>query len=207
MNYFLLRKLNFAIYLVIAPVLISCASISEYVEPNSADATAKVRVVHTQPKAYYADIYTFDSPSCTHKMHVGWLGNDERIDGVRVGMLDSTPPSIATIERRFRANEPLVIGPRVLYASASISEVLFVFSPYTQTQEGIRSRQAGACSLQSFVPRTNEEYEVVVDVAPGKCSITPYRLLKASNGEVERQPVPVIPTPITISLFDLKCNK
>lgn len=205
MPYSLFSKAHYAVYLSSAFALISCASIPEYVEPNSTDATAKVRVVHTQPKAYYTDIYTFDSPSCTHKMHVGWLGNNERIDEVRVGMLDSNPPSSATIERRFKANEPLIIGPRTLFPSVSVSEVLFVRDLHVQ--EGLRSRQAGPCSLHSFVPQINEEYEVVVDVAPGKCAVTPYRLVKASNDKVERQPIPVAPTPITISLFDLKCTK
>ena len=54
------------------------------------------------------------------------------------------------------------------------------------------------------MPRAGEQYEVVVDLAPGRCTVTPYHLV-GDNGAVKREPVETQPSRISTYEFDLKC--
>jgi hypothetical protein len=175
----------------------------KYVEPPASAGAAKVRVVNLHPFAYYADIAVFDSPTCFTKANLGMTGGNSR-DGVRIGMLDDKPVSAATIERHVRADEPLVIGPRAVFPTVTSSEIMHTLMPATQDQ--VRARQAGVCKLSSFVPRLNEQYEVIVDLTPARCSVTPYHLV-GEEGTVRREPVETQPSQISTYEFDMKCFK
>ena len=174
-----------------------------YVEPPGAVGSALLRVVNLHPFAYYADIAVFDSPTCFTKANLGMTGGNSK-DAVRIGMLDDQPVSAATIERHVRAGEPLVIGPRAVFPTVTSSEIMHSLMP--GTQNAVRARQAGVCRMPSFVPRLNEQYEVVVDLTPARCTVTPYHLV-GDNGAVRREPVETQPSQISTYEFDLKCFK
>ena len=172
-----------------------------YVEPPATVGAAKVRVVNTRPFAYYADIAVFDSPSCFTKANLGMTGGNSR-DAERIGMLDAAPVSAGTLERTVRAGEPLVIGPRAVFPTVTNSEVMHSLMPGTQDE--LRARRAGVCRMPSFVPKAGEQYEVVVDLAPARCTVTPYRLVGA-EGAVAREPVETRHSQISTYEFDMKC--
>ncbi len=195
----------FAAALAIAMMVVACSTLPntapKYVEPPAAIGSAKVRVVNLHPFAYYADIAVFDSPTCFTKANLGMTGGNSK-DGVRIGMLDDKPPSAATIERHVPADEPLVIGPRAVFPVATASEIMHSLMPDTQNE--VRARQAGVCKMSSFVPRLNEQYEVVVDLTPAHCSVTPYHLV-GDNGAVRREEMQTQPSRISTYEFDMKC--
>ncbi|MDP9126085.1 MAG: hypothetical protein M3N82_16075 [Pseudomonadota bacterium] len=174
-----------------------------YVEPPATVGSAKVRVVNTHPFAYYADIAVFDSPTCFTKANLGMTGGNSH-DAERIGMLDARPVSAATLERSVRADEALVIGPRAVFPTVTSDEIMRSLMP--QTQNEVRARQAGVCKLPSFVPKAGEQYEVVVDLAPARCTVTPYRLV-GDDGAVRREPVETQAARISTYEFDMKCFK
>ena len=197
-----------AAVLASAAVVSACATLlpntaPTYVEPAATDGSAKVRVVNLHPFAYYADIAVFDSPTCFTKANLGMTGGNSQ-DSVRIGMLDDKPVSAATIERHVRAEEPLVIGPRAVFPVVTASEIMHSLMPDTQNE--VRSRQAGVCKIPSFVPKLNEQYEVVVDLTPAHCTVTPYHLV-GDTGAVRREPVEAQPSRISTYEFDMKCFK
>ena len=174
-----------------------------YVEPPVTVGSAKVRVVNTHPFAYYADIAVFDSPTCFTKANLGMTGGNSH-DAERIGMLDARPVSAATLERSVRADEALVIGPRAVFPTVTSDEIMHSLMPRTQNE--VRARQAGVCKVPSFVPKAGEQYEVVVDLAPARCSVTPYRLV-GGDGAVRREPVETQASRISTYEFDMKCFK
>jgi hypothetical protein len=190
---------------VVVVVLTACSTLPNtapaYLEPAPGQASAKVRVVNLHPFAYYADIAVFDSPTCFTKANLGMTGGNSR-DVLRIGMLDDQPVSAATLERHVPADEPLVIGPRAVFPTVTSSEIMHVLLP--DTQNAVRARQAGVCKIPSFVPRLNEQYEVVVDLAPARCTVTPFHLV-ADGGGVRREPVETKPSQISTYEFDMKC--
>lgn len=175
----------------------------KYVEPSKTMPAAKVRVVNTHPFAYYADIAVFDSPTCFTKANLGMTGGNSR-DAERIGMLDAKPVSAQTLERTVRAGEALVIGPRAVFPTATTDEIMHSLMP--RTQDEVRARQAGVCRMPSFVPGAGEQYEVVVDLAPARCTVTPYRLV-GGDGAVRREPVETQASRISTYEFDMKCFK
>ena len=175
----------------------------QYVEPPTTVGSAKVRIVNLHPFAYYADIAVFDSPTCFTKANLGMTGGNSR-DAERIGMLDAKPLSAGTLERRVRADEALVVGPRVVFPTVTSEEIMHSLMP--RTQDEVRARQAGVCKVPSFVPKAGEQYEVVVDLAPARCTVTPYRLVGA-NGAVVREPVETQASQISTYEFDMKCFK
>jgi len=174
-----------------------------YVEPPATAESAKVRVVNTHPFAYYADIAVFDSPTCFTKANLGMTGGNSH-DAERIGMLDDKPVSAASLERYVPADEPLVIGPRAVFPTVTNSEIMHSLMPGTQAE--VRARQAGVCKVPAFVPRLNEQYEVVVDLTPAHCTVTPYRLV-GTDGAVKREPVETQPSQISTYEFDMRCFK
>ena len=174
-----------------------------YVEPPMTGGLAKVRVVNTHPFAYYADIAVFDSPTCFTKANLGMTGGNSH-DAERLGMLGDTPVSAATLERIVRADEALVIGPRAVFPTVTTDDIMRTLTP--QTQDAVRARTAGVCKMPVFVPKAGEQYEVVVDLAPARCSVTPYRLVD-DNGAVRREPVETQASQISTYEFDMKCFK
>ena len=174
-----------------------------YVEPPKTAGSAKVRVVNTHPFAYYADIAVFDSPTCFTKANLGMTGGNSH-DAERIGMLDAKPVSAGTLERRVRADETLVIGPRAVFPTVTSEEIMHSLMP--RTQDEVRARQAGVCKVPSFVPKAGEQYEVVVDLAPARCTVTPYRLV-GGDGSVVREPVETQASQISTYEFDMKCFK
>jgi hypothetical protein len=172
-----------------------------YVEPPASVGAAKVRVVNTHPFAYYADIAVFDSPTCFAKANLGMTGGNSH-DAERIGMLDDRPVSAGTLERTVLAGEALVIGPRAVFPTVTSSEIMHSLMPGTQDE--LRARRAGVCRMPSFVPKAGEQYEVVVDLAPARCTVTPYRLVGA-EGAVSREPVETQRSPISTYEFDMKC--
>ncbi len=174
-----------------------------YKEPAKSAPSAKVRVVNTHPFAYYADIAVFDSPTCFAKANLGMTGGNSR-DEERLGMLDDKPVSPATLERLVPADEPLVIGPRAVFPTVSSSEIMHAMMP--DAQAAMRARQAGVCKMPSFVPRLNEQYEVVVDLTPAHCTVTPYHLV-SDGGAVKREPVETQASQISTYEFDMRCFK
>jgi hypothetical protein len=185
-------------------IMAACASgPPTYVEPPVSTGSAKVRVVNMRPYAYYADIAIFDSASCFDKADLGMTGGNSK-DGVRIGMLDDKQPSASSIERHVRAGEALVIGPRAVFPTASVSDILHALTP--DLQEKNRAKQAGVCRLPSFVPKLDEQYEVLVDLTPAHCSVKPYRLVEL-DGAVQREEVPAQPSQISTYEFDMKCFK
>jgi hypothetical protein len=190
--------------LVATAIVTACASsVPKYEEPKGATASAKVRVVNTRPWAYYADIAIFDAAACFDRADLGMTGGNSR-DGVRIGMMDDKPPSPGSIERHVRAGEPLVIGPRAVFPTASLDDIMHALMP--DSQEQMRTRQAGVCRIPSFVPKLNEQYEVLVELTPAHCSVKPYRLVD-SNGTVAREEVPSQLSQISTFEFDMKCFK
>jgi len=175
----------------------------KYVEPPKSAPSAKVRVVNVHPFAYYADIAVFDSPTCFTKANLGMTGGN-RHDTERIGMLDDKPVSAASIERYVPAGEPLVIGPRAVFPTVTTTEIMHSLMPDTQAQ--MRTRQAGVCKVPSFVPQLDEQYEVVVDLTPAHCTVTPYRLAGA-DGAVKREPVETQASQISTYEFDMRCFK
>ena len=175
----------------------------QYVEPPTTVGSAKVRVLNTHPFAYYADIAVFDSPTCFTKANLGMTGGNSH-DAERIGMLDPQPVSAATIERSVRADELLVIGPRAVFPTVTNSEIMHSMMPATQND--MRARMAGVCKVPGFVPRAGEQYEVVVDLAPARCTVTPYRLV-GENGAIRREPVEATVSRISTYEFDMKCFK
>ena len=188
-----------------AALLVACSAVPHaaprYVEPPPSAPSAKVRVVNLHPFAYYADIALFDSPTCFTKANLGMTGGDSR-DKLRIGMLDDKPVSPATLERHVPADQPLVIGPRAVFPTVTPSEIMHSLMPDTQDQ--VRARQAGVCKIPSFTPKLNEQYEVVVDLTPAHCTVTPYRLVD-DNGTVKREEVQTQPSQISTYEFDMKC--
>ena len=174
-----------------------------YVEPPETVGSAKVRVVNTHPFAYYADIAVFDSPTCFTKANLGMTGGNSH-DAERIGMRDAGPVSAGTLERSVRADEALVIGPRAVFPTVTSDEIMHSLMP--RTQDELRARRAGVCKLPSFVPKAGEQYEVVVDLAPARCTVTPYRLV-GSDGSVVREPVETQASQISTYEFDMKCFK
>jgi hypothetical protein len=172
-----------------------------YVEPPMTVGLAKVRVVNTHPFAYYADIAVFDSPTCFTKANLGMTGGNSH-DAERIGMLDDKPVSAATLERIVRADEPLVIGPRAVFPTVTTDEIMHSLMP--RTQADVRTRTAGVCKMPSFVPRAGEQYEVVVDLAPARCTVTPFRLV-GDGGSARREPVEAQASRISTYEFDMKC--
>jgi hypothetical protein len=191
----------------IAAALACCTAVPEtaprYVEPHRDAGAAKVRVVNTHAFAYYADIAIFDSPTCFTKANLGMTGGNSR-DRERIGMLDDKPVSAETLERYVRAGEPLVIGPRAVFPTVTSSEIMHSLMPDTQNE--VRARQAGVCKMPSFVPELNEQYEVVVELTPAHCMVTPFHLT-GDNGSVKREPVETQPSQISTYEFDMKCFK
>ena len=186
-------------------LLAGCAAVRldapRYVEPAATEATAKVRVVNTRAQVYYADIAVFDAPACLTKANFGMTGGESR-DAERVGMLDEQPVSAATLERRVRAGEPLVLGPRVVFPTISRWE--YLHSMQADTQEDVRARRAGVCKVPAFVPKAGEQYEVMVDLSPARCTVTPYRLVD-EGGAVRREPVESQVSRISTYESDMKC--
>ena len=174
-----------------------------YVEPLASAGSAKVRVVNTHPFAYYADIAVFDSPTCFAKANLGMTGGNSR-DAERIGMLDDKPVSASTLERTVLAGEALVIGPRAVFPTVTTDEIMHSMMPHTLDE--VRARQAGVCKMSSFVPQAGEQYEVVVDLAPARCTVTPFRLV-GDKGAVTREPVETTRSQISTYEFDMKCFK
>ena len=188
--------------LALAALAAGCTtSAPRYVEPPASVPGARVRVVNVHPAAYYASIAVFDSATCFDKADLGMTGGNSA-DAVRLGMLAAGPVSAATIERRVRADEPLVIGPRSVFPTATTSEMVHVLMPATQEQS--RARQAGVCKVPSFVPKAGEQYEVTVDLSPARCTVTPYRLV-GEGGAVRREPVDTQVSRVSTYEFDMKC--
>ena len=191
---------------VIAGALVAACSVvpneaPRYVEPPKTVATAKVRVVNLRPGMYYADIAVFDEPACFTKANLGMTGGNSR-DPERIGMLGDKPVSPATLERTVRADELLVIGPRAVFPTVSSYEVMHSMMPDAQSE--IRARQAGVCKVPAFVPRAGEQYEVEVDLVPGRCSVTPYHLVGDGSG-FKREPMEAQVSRISTYEFDMKC--
>ncbi len=191
----------------IASALGACSVMPEtapkYVEPPKSAPSAKLRVVNTRPFAYYADIAVFDSPSCVTKANLGMTGGNSH-DEERIAMLGSKPVSAATLERFVPAGEPLVIGPRAVFPTVSTSEIMNALRP--DTQNDVRARSAGVCKVPGFVPKAGEQYEVVVDLTPAHCSVTPLHLV-ADGDTVKREPVETLPSQISTYEFDMRCFK
>jgi hypothetical protein len=189
--------------LAVVALLGACSTTTapKYVEPPATVANARVRVVNVHAQAYYASIAVFDSATCFDKADLGMTGGNSA-DNVRIDMLGEQPVSASTIERHVRAGEPLVIGPRSVFPSATTSEMMHVLLPATQEQ--MRARQAGVCKIPSFVPKLDEQYEVVVDLTPAHCTVTPYRLVD-DNGTVKREKVQTQSSRISTYEFDMKC--
>ena len=199
-------RATLAAALSIAALVAGCSTTSgapKYVEPPASVANARVRIVNTHSQAYYASIAVFDSATCFDKADLGMTGGDSA-DAVRVGMLDARPVSASTLERRVRADEALVIGPRSTFPATTVDEMIHVLLPATQEQS--RARQAGVCKMPSFVPQAGEQYEVVVELAPARCTVTPFHLV-GDNGSVKREPVEAQVSRISTYEFDMKCFK
>ncbi len=197
-----------AVAMAFAAALAACSATlpntaPKYIEPPKTAPSAKVRVVNIHPFAYYADIAVFDSPTCFTKANLGMTGGSSR-DAERIGMLDDKPVSAASLERYVPADEPLVIGPRAVFPTVTNSEIMHSLMPGTQAE--VRARQAGVCKVPAFVPRLNEQYEVVVDLTPAHCTVTPYRLV-GTDGAVKREPVETQPSQISTYEFDMRCFK
>ena len=197
-----------AVAMAFATALAACGATlpntaPKYVEPSKQAPSAKVRVVNLHPFAYYADIAVFDSPTCFTKANLGMTGGSSR-DAERIGMLDDKPVSAASLERYVPADETLVIGPRAVFPVVTNSEIMHSLMPDTQAE--VRARQAGVCKLPGFVPKLNEQYELVVDLTPAHCTVTPYHLVGA-GGAVRREPVETQPSQISTYEFDMRCFK
>jgi len=198
-------RLRAPVALALAAAIAACTALPNtaptYVEPPKAAPSAKVRVVNLHPFAYYADIAVFDSPTCFTKANLGMTGGNSH-DAERIGMLDDKPVSAASLERFVPADEPLVIGPRAVFPTVTSSEIMHSLMPDTQAE--VRTRQAGVCKVPSFVPRLNEQYEVVVDLTPAHCTVTPFHLVRGDGG-VKREPVETTPSLISTYEFDMRC--
>jgi hypothetical protein len=193
------------VVLTTAMLLAACSVVRNaapaYREPPQGAPVAKLRVVNLHPYAYYADIAVFDSASCFATANLGMTGGNSR-DAERIGMLDDKPVSPSTLERAVRADEPLVIGPRAVFPTVTNVELMHALIPTTQND--VRARQAGVCKVPAFVPKAGEQYEVQVDLTPGRCTVTPYHLA-GSDGAVTREPVATQDSRISTYEFDLKC--
>lgn len=191
--------------LAAAGLLAGCAAVRvdapRYVEPPATVATAKVRVVNVRAQVYYADIAVFDAHACLTKANLGMTGGESH-DAERLGMLDDQPVSAATLERLVRADEPLILGPRVVFPT--VSRWQYMHSMQDATQEEVRARRAGVCRVPAFVPRAGEQYEVTVDLSPARCSVTPYRLV-GEGGAVRREPVDTQVSRISTYESDMQC--
>jgi len=186
-------------------LLAGCAAVRvdapRYVEPPATVATAKVRVVNVRAQVYYADIAVFDAHACLTKANLGMTGGESH-DAERLGMLDDQPVSAATLERLVRADEPLILGPRVVFPTISRWE--YMHSMQDATQDQVRARRAGVCRVPAFVPKAGEQYEVTVDLSPARCTVTPYRLV-GEGGAVRREPVDTQLSRVSTYEFDMKC--
>ena len=196
-----------AVAALVGAGLVACSAVPQtaphYVEPLPTAPSAKVRIVNLHPFAYYADIAVFDSPTCFTKANLGMTGGNSH-DALRIGMLDEKPVSPSTIERHVPADEPLVVGPRAVFPTVTTSEIMHSLMP--DTQDKVRARQAGVCKVPSFVPKRNEQYEVLVDLTPAHCTVTPYHLVQ-DGGTVKREEVQTQPSQISTFEFDMKCFK
>jgi hypothetical protein len=200
------RRLAVAAIAGASVVLAGCATpgghAPDYVEPAAGMPTAKLRVVNVRPQAYYAAIAVFDAPACFDRANLGMTGGTSK-DAERVGMLDARPVQAGLLERRVPAGESLVVGPRAVFPTVTAGELMHAFTP--EAQDATRAREAGVCRIPSFTPKAGEQYEIVVDLAPARCSVTPYRLVQGDGGEVRREPVAVQESRISTYEFDMKC--
>lgn len=176
----------------------------DYVEPAAGAPTAKLRIVNVRPQAYYAAVAVFDSTACIDRANLGMTGGTSQ-DAERVGMLDARPAQAGILERRVPAGEPLVVGPRAVFPTVTAGELMHALMP--ETQDATRARQAGVCRIPAFTPKAGEQYEIVVDLAPAHCSVTPYRLSQGEGGEPRREAVEAKESRISTYEFDMKCFK
>ena len=199
------RRIRTALGVAFVVFVGACATSNapKYVEPAVTEASAKVRVVNVRPYAYYADMAIFDPVACFERAIIGTTGGNTK-DDVRIDMLGEAPASSSSLERHVRAGEPLVIGPRAVYPTATLSDIMNAMQP--SVREATRARQAGVCKIPSFTPKAGEQYEVLVDLSPAHCSITPYRLTE-SGGTVQRELVKTETSQISTYEFDMKCFK
>lgn len=176
--------------------------------------TANVRLITTQPVDYLTGINVFDESKCSVKSYLGWLGNDDRVDTLRVGMPYSGPPSTSSIERVVKANEPLTIGPSSIIPHFPALDITIrlnganAFNGFTvNNRQEFLASLPGPCELPTFTPEPNANYEVVVDPAPGKCQITAYQLLIDNQGKIKRQPIAFKPSSIFVHGGEFSCNQ
>jgi hypothetical protein len=202
------RRLALAVAAAGVAALAGCAApgshAPDYVEPAAGAPTAKLRIVNAHPQAYYAAIAVFDAPACFDRANLGMTGGTSK-DEERVGMLDARPVQPGILERRVPAGEPLVVGPRAVFPTVTTGELMHVFMP--DAQDATRARQAGVCRIPSFTPKAGEQYEIVVELSPAHCSVTPYRLSPGEGGLVKREEVAAPASRISTYEFDMKCFK
>jgi hypothetical protein len=66
----------------------------QYQEPGD-EPLAKLRIVLPRPKLYFVHITTVDATRCKAVATIGWLSGGRKVDENRIGMLGSSPPSVA----------------------------------------------------------------------------------------------------------------
>lgn len=167
-----------------------CAAKNTFIQPDDSSA-AKLRVVQSNPDDYGILIGEMDIKTCQLRSQVGFLSQGAQTDSIRVGMLDSPPVKDGVLERRIPVGEPFAVVPQWFVTMLSLGTTLFALGPAgpALVQEANTAKRAGECRFPVFVPQQGEQYELTLDIAPGKCDIALQQLVQSASQIVSRQPV------------------
>lgn len=165
------------LFLCAAVVLSGCAQVPPYKDATGPE-TAKLRLRMEKPIVSNLYLTAVDLQSCKALEPFSWVSGG--VDGLytkKVGMLDSTPPVEGVLEFVVPANRPLAARTVHHFAKLNAAEILFSLNPVMQND--IRSKQPIPCPAPGFLPKPNEQYEIVYSAQPGACTTTIYQLREA----------------------------
>lgn len=181
-------------------ILSGCSSFAPYISPLEGPRS-KMRVVFADPTNYVLVLYAADRSTCKATDSFPDLGI-KKVDHERVGMLGEQPFGNNNFERIIKAGEPisLTFNPLVNVGAA---DVLFPAA----SQQDRSDRSPSICPLVTFSPLLDAQYEVVVDVGPGKCDVSVYQLSPSAASAPLRTEVDVERNPTLCAPFQLYKRK
>lgn len=178
------RSVKVAIVVTLSFFVASCANIPHYTEPAQGEV-AKIRIKNLQGDAYYMFVNAVDPAKCTVTSFVGHLNGGSEVDARRVGMLDPEEVKEGVLERRVGAGQPISFVPFV-WPKLNAFEIL---TGAGWSRDAVRSAQSATCWTPIFVPKSGEEYELLLRPRPDKCTVSLFRLELNPGGQVVRTEV------------------
>lgn len=170
--------------------LAGCAAKNTFVQPDETSA-AKLRVLQSNSDDYGILLGEMDIKTCQVRSQLGFLSQGAQTDSIRVGMFESPPVKNGILERRIPVGQPFAVVPKWFVTVLSFGTTLFALGPAgpALVQGENAEKRVGECRFPVFVPRQGEQYELTLDIGPGKCDIALQQLVQSSSQAVIRQPV------------------